>query len=111
MAHINLTINGRSFGMECDDGQEHRVRDLGKYVDNKIRSIASAGGASNENHLLLLTALVMADEIHSLQERLSGADEVLQNRADLEQHEEMISNAINTFAERIDMIAGRIQNA
>lgn len=111
MAHINLTINGRSFGMECDDGQERRVRELGAYVDSKIRSIASAGGASNENHLLVLTALVLADEIYNMQERLSGADEVLQSRADLEQHEEMIAQAIDTFAERIDTIAGRIQNA
>ena len=111
MAHINLTINGRSFGMECDDGQERRVRELGAYVDSKIRNIASAGGASNENHLLVLTALVLADEIYNMQERLSGADEVLQSRADLEQHEEMIAQAIDTFAERIDTIAGRIQNA
>lgn len=111
MAHINLTINGRNFGMECDDGQERRVRELGAYVDNKIRGIASAGGASNENHLLILTALVMADEIFSMQERLAGAEEDAQSREELEQHEELISRAINTFAERIDMIADRIQSA
>lgn len=111
MAHINLTINGRNFGMECDDGQEQRVRELGVYVDSIVKNIASSGGAGNENHLLVLTTLVMADEIYSLRERLAGADDVLQSRAELEQHEEMITQAINTFAERIDTIAGRIQSA
>ena len=72
MAHINLTINGRNFGMECDDGQEQRVIDLGNYVDAKVKTIAAAGAASNENHLLVLTSLMLADEIHDLRDSLSA---------------------------------------
>ena len=71
MAEIKLVINNRSYDMACDDGQEDRIRQLASYVDGKITSIAQAGGSRNENHLLMLTSLVLADEIFDLKE--SGA--------------------------------------
>lgn len=111
MAQINLTINGRSFGMQCDDGQEQRVRDLGNYVDSKIRSVAAAGGTSNENHLLILTSLMLADEIHELRDNLSALGHHVETKEQLDRQEAMVAEAIDTLAERIDVIANRIQNA
>jgi len=111
MAHINLTINGRTFGMECDDGQEQRVLDLGNYVDTKIKTVAAAGAASNENHLLVLTSLMLADEIFELRETLTALGDHVETKEDFDKHEEMVSEAINSLAERIDLIAKRIQAA
>ncbi|MAE50249.1 MAG: cell division protein ZapA [Micavibrio sp.] len=111
MAHINLTINGRNFGMECDDGQEQRVIDLGNYVDAKVKTIAAAGAASNENHLLVLTSLMLADEIHDLRDSLSALGEHVESKDESDKQEEMVSDAINSLAERIELIAKRIQTA
>ena len=66
MAEISVNINGRKYGMECDDGQESRVVDLGQYVDHKVKQIAAAGAATGESHLLVLTSLMLADEILEL---------------------------------------------
>jgi len=49
MAQVTLTINGRNYGITCDDGQEQRVMDLGHYVDERIKALSKAGAASNEN--------------------------------------------------------------
>ena len=111
MAQVNLTINGRSFGMECDDGQEQRVQDLGTYVDAKIKNIAEAGAASNENHLLVLTSLMLADEVHELRENLAALGEHVESKEQFDQQELMVSEAIDSLAERIDSIANRIQKA
>ncbi len=111
MAHINLMINGRNFGMECDDGQEQRVRDLGRYVDIKVKNVSSAGAASNENHLLVLTSLMLADEIFELRENLSALGEHVETKEDFDTHEQMVAEAIDTLAEKIDTIAKRIQSA
>ena len=60
MAEVNLAIHGRSYGIACDDGQESRVMEVGRYVDARAREISQAGAAGNETHLMVLTALVLA---------------------------------------------------
>ena len=111
MAQINLSINGKNFGMECDDGQEQRVLALGEYVDNKIKSVSAAGAANNENHLLILTSLMLADEIFELRDSLSALGEHVETKEHFDQHEQFIVQAIDTLADRIDTIANRIQKA
>lgn len=111
MGHINLVINGRNFGMECDDGQEQRVMDLGRYVDNKVRTISSAGAASNENHLLVLSALMLADEIFELRENLAALGEHVETREQYERHEQTMADIIYSLTERLDSIAKRVQAA
>ena len=72
MAEVNLTINGRNYGIACDDGQERRVQALGQYVDQRLKEIARAGAASNESHLLFLTSIILADEIFDLKDGLAA---------------------------------------
>lgn len=111
MAEVTLTINGRSFGISCDDGQEQRVLNLGHYVDSRIKDISRAGGAANESHLLVLTALMLADEVHDLRDNVSELGGEVQATRGLKQDELFIAQAIDHLADRIDLIAGRMQKA
>ena len=111
MAEINVLINGRSYGIACDDGQEQRVLDLSRFVDARLKDIAKAGAASTESHLLVLTALVMADEIFDLKDGMRAVERQ-QNTAGVrmsEQDEGDIVNIIEQLAARIDSIAGNLQ--
>lgn len=109
MAEVTLTINGRNYGISCEDGQEQRVIDLGQYVDNRIGEIARAGAASNESHLLVLAGLVLADEIFELRE--GGAVTAPAANGYSAEDEKAIAESIDYLAERINAIAGRIQKA
>jgi cell division protein ZapA len=110
MAEVNVTIHGKTYGIACDNGQERRVQELTRYVDARLREIASAGAASNESHLLVLTALVMADEIFDMKMAVKPViqeeyhDDLLN-----EDDERMIVEAINHLAARIDSVADRLQ--
>ena len=118
MAEVNLNIHGRDYGIACDDGQESRVIEVGRYVDSRARDIASAGAASNENHLLVLTALVLADEIKELREniqqiRVNGNQAFQQangsQRSGLSPEEEKrIVESIEQLATRINSVATRM---
>ena len=111
MAEVTLTINGRNYGISCEDGQEQRVVDLGQYVDRRLKEISKAGAAANESHLLVLTALMLADEIYDLRENIGVlGDEVEQSTA-FKKDETIIIQAIDQLADRIDHIADRIQKA
>lgn len=112
MGEVNLIINGKSYGIACDDGQESRVVELGKLVDTHVRSIAAAGAANNESHRLVLAGIMMADEIKELrdavnqmQSRTAASPAAGLSPAD----ERQIAEALAHLALRIDAVAGGLQ--
>jgi cell division protein ZapA len=110
MAEISITINGRNYGIACDDGQEKRVSELARYVDARLREIARAGAATNESHLLVLTAIILADEISDMKATGSMLPQPSQTGVRIsEDEEEAIVSAIDLLASRIDTIAGNLQ--
>lgn len=110
MAEISITINGRNFGIACDDGQERRVQDLARYVDMRLKEIARAGAASNESHLLVLTAIILADEIADMKATGNALPQPSQTGVRItEDEEEAIVSAIDLLAGRIDQIAASLQ--
>lgn len=110
MAEVNITINGRQYGIACDDGQEQRVMDLAAFVDGRLKEMAAAGAGTNDAHLLVLTSIVMADELFDARDAAANG-----NRAPLSgmqitsEDEAQITSAIDQMAQRIDAIAGNLQ--
>lgn len=112
MAEVTLTINGRNYGISCDDGQEQRVLDLGSYVDQRLKEMARAGAANTESHLLVLTSILMADEIFDLREQVRGIQNgAASNGSGLDPNDPILSQTIDELAERINSIAERLQGA
>lgn len=108
MAQVNVAIHGKVYGIACDDGQERRVQELAGYVDMRLREIAGAGAATNESHLLVLTALVLADEIFDTKANMAAPAYAEDDRLS-EDDERVIVDAINHLAARIDSVAERLQ--
>ncbi|MDB2682673.1 cell division protein ZapA [Alphaproteobacteria bacterium] len=116
MAEVTLSINGRNYGIACDDGQEQRVLDLGSYVDQRMREMSKAGAATNDSQLLVLTTILLADEIFEMrdnpQAQPANAAEISAAATQAaEEKEEAVAGAIDKLAERINTIADRLQNA
>lgn len=100
MREVTLEINGKGFGITCDEGEEQRILELAAYVDSRVKDIAASGAASAESHLLVLTSLVLADEVFDLRSRLQ------ENSSD---DEALAVEAIEHLALKIEHIASRIQ--
>lgn len=49
--------------MGCEDGQEHRLIELGKMVDARARQILDKIGPLPESSLLATLCIVLADEV------------------------------------------------
>ena len=112
MAQVSLTVNGRPFAITCDDGQETRIRRLGQYVDAKIGEFVGSVGQVGEARLLLLAALVIADELADANEALrlerSGAraaDAGAATAADA------AASDIHGIAQRVEAIAARLETS
>ena len=105
MGQVNLTINGRPFAVTCDDGQEARIRHLGQYVDAKVAEFVGSLGQVGEARLLLLAALVVADE-------LADANEALRlERSGVTASTDSAADNVNGIAQRVEAIAARLENS
>ncbi len=112
MGQVDVKVNGRDFALSCVDGQEPRIRRLAQYVDAKIAEFAKDLGQIGEARLILLSALVIADE-------LSDANEALQQERSRArgpgipggEPAEAAASGIRDIAERIEAIAARIETA
>ena len=72
MGQVSVPVNGRSYAIICEDGQETRIRRLAQYVDAKVGEFVGSVGQVGEARLLLLAALVIADELSDANEALNG---------------------------------------
>ena len=105
MGQVVVKVNGRDFALSCADGQEPRIRRLAQYVDAKVGDFAKGLGQVGEARLILLAAIVIADE-------LSDANEtVLQerSRARAAAGDAGAASGLRDMAERIETIAARIE--
>lgn len=72
MAQVTVRINGYAYTVGCEDGQEAHLQNMAAQVENRINSIKAIGGQSGESRLLVLAALLMADELHDLQGEMAS---------------------------------------
>jgi cell division protein ZapA len=73
MAQILLRINGYAYPIGCEDGQEQHVQAMAAQIEERIARVKAMGGQSGEARLLMLAALIMADELHDLRVELQEA--------------------------------------
>lgn len=66
MAQITITINSREYAIACEDGQEVRIIQLARILDEKAKMLNQASGQVNENMLLAMVGLLIADELAEL---------------------------------------------
>ena len=64
MAQVTIRINGYAYTVGCEDGQEQHLTQMAAEIEQRITSIKAIGGQSGEARLLMLAALLLADELH-----------------------------------------------
>ena len=70
MVTVNVDVNGRTYAVGCEDGQEDHVKALAEELDGQVRALIEQVGAVGELRLFLMAALTVADELHETRQRL-----------------------------------------
>ncbi|HEX3573217.1 MAG TPA: cell division protein ZapA, partial [Rhodopila sp.] len=74
MAQVTLRINGYAYTIGCKDGEEKHLEAMGAEVSRRIEGVRTAAGPSGEARMLVMAALLMADDIFDLRSRLEAAE-------------------------------------
>ncbi len=132
MPQVNLTINGRSYSVACGDGQEAHIEALAADLDRRIHALSEQLGSIGEARLLVMAALLVADELHDAKsgkganapseaadgkagEELESLRGALEEKAKTLQEEETrlneMADKLDQHARKLEAIAARLVDA
>jgi cell division protein ZapA len=63
MGQVAIDVNGRMYRFQCEDADEPRLQELAAYVKSRLEGVEREHGNVGEGRLLLMTALLIADDL------------------------------------------------
>ena len=106
MAQVDVSVNGQSYRIACEDGQEDRLVDLAAMVDEKVLGLVNQIGQVGSNRLLVMAALIIADELVDLKNEAGS----LQEQKDNTNQQDTVL-ALQEITKRIENIADQVERA
>ena len=76
MAQVTIQINGREYGIACGDGQEGHIVRLAAMLGEKAALLTRANNHINENQLLVMVGLLIADELQDVRKGVQPAQTI-----------------------------------
>ncbi len=116
MAQLSVTIHGRNYPIVCDDGQEEHVTRLAAYIDKRASEIADTVGHVSEGRLLVMTNLLVADELSEAFDEMERLQVEAKNSEDTirsetrESMEAKVAPVVESLAARIENIAAGLES-
>ena len=105
MSQVNLRINGRDYLVACEDGEETHLAFLAEFINKQVETLVESVGQVGEARLLLMAALVVADELAETKEELDTLKEVNKK------FESGDSDELDLLCQRIEDIAQRLETS
>ncbi|MEJ0042738.1 MAG: cell division protein ZapA [Rhizomicrobium sp.] len=116
MPLVNVMVNARAYTIACDDGEEDHLRELAGHVDAKVKELLASVGQVGETRLLLMAALLIADEHHEAATQLHLRTEELAGlrgthgdvSGRLDQAEAAAADAFEAAGRRMEELTGKL---
>ena len=70
MAQVTILINSRQYAVACGAGEEAHIIELAKVLDDKAKLLTRSGIQINENQLLAMVGLLIADELQDARKNI-----------------------------------------
>jgi cell division protein ZapA len=119
MPLVNVMVNGRAYTIACDEGEEEHLKELATHVDEKAREVLGAVGQVGDARMMLMAALLIADEHHDLTGRLGVSHKAVSSSSEEKQSlhlraeaaEGAAADALEAAAKKLEDIAARLAHA
>ena len=73
MAHLEVQIGARSYRVACEDGQEPHLAAVAERLQQEAKVLSKQFGALPETRLLLMSGLLIADRLKSVEAQVEQA--------------------------------------
>lgn len=123
MPQVQISVNGRPYAVGCEPGEEARLAGLARHLESKVARIVKSAGQVGEARLLVLAALLIADELAESEQALAQAraetalvrEEVQAEFAaqpplvQASPNEAVLAQSLESLADKIEAIAATLE--
>ncbi len=112
MAQVTLRINGYAYTLGCQDGEEAHLQAMAAEVDRRIEGVKASAGPSGEARMLVIAALLMADDLYEVHQKLAatGSGAGKQDAATSAPADGRLGRRLGKLAKRAEDIAADLEH-
>ena len=116
MGQVSVTLNGRTYRLECGEGEETHLIALAEYLGSHVDTMRRKFGQVGDDRLILMASLVVTDELWELrrqmQEMKSTLAEARRDRSVADESSKHLqadlSARVSSAADRLEMLNDRL---
>ena len=111
MPQVAVQINGKTYRMACDEGQEAHLLDLAKRFDKTITSLKGSFGEIGDQRLTVMAGIMVQDELVELKRKVAGMETELaelRTESGMAKQQTEIAAALTKTAERIEAVTRKL---
>lgn len=110
MGQVTVVLNGRTYRLECGEGEEAHLTALAEYLGTHIDDMKRKFGQVGDDRLILMASLLVTDELWELRREMEQLKASLAAaRRDRSVADETVKSAKADLAGRIDAVADRLE--
>lgn len=109
MPMVPVVVNGRTYDIACDPGQEEQLKRLAGDLAVRVERLVAQVGQVGDARLMLMAGLLVADDLETL--RQGGAAGSSNRERPTLAELDVLADAIGDLASRVEAIAGKLEAA
>ncbi len=110
MGQVSVTLNGRTYRLECGEGEETHLIALAEYLGSYVDTMKRKFGQVGDDRLILMASLLVTDELWELrrqmQELKASLAEARRDRSGADESAKFIQNDL---VQKVDAVADRLE--
>lgn len=110
MGQVSVTLNGRTYRLECGEGEENHLIALAEYLGSHVDTMKRKFGQVGDDRLILMASLLVTDELWELRRQMQELKSSLAEvRRDRSVADESVKSAQSDLAQRVSAAADRLE--
>src|SRR5688572_33503673 len=123
MGQVSVTLNGRTYRLECGEGEETHLIALAEYLGSHVDTMKRKFGQVGDDRLILMASLLVTDELWELRRQMqelkaslaearrdrSISDESAKSEIDRSISDESAKSAQSDLAQKVGAVADRLE--
>jgi cell division protein ZapA len=110
MGQVSVTLNGRTYRLECGEGEETHLIALAEYLGSHVDTMKRKFGQVGDDRLILMASLLVTDELWELRRQMQELKTSLaEARRDRSVADESTKSLQADLAQRVSAVAERLE--
>lgn len=110
MGEVTVTLNGRTYRLECGEGEETHLIALAEYLSSHVDTMQQKFGQVGDDRLILMASLMVTDELWETRRQMQDLKASLaEAKRDRSAADETTKTVQSDLAARVSAAADRLE--